>query len=42
MWLPAQRHAGENTGGSTTHTIFIELKGDAAGIVDRHALGPST
>lgn len=42
MWLPAQRHAGENIGRSTTHTIFVELKGDAAGIVDGNVLGPST
>src|SRR6478735_6138158 len=42
MWLPAQRHAGANIGWTATHTIFIKLKGDAAGVVDRGALGPST
>ena len=42
MWLPAQRHAGENIGRTATHTIFIELKGDAAGVVDGGVLGPST
>jgi hypothetical protein len=42
MWLPAQRHAGENTGQSETHTIFVELKGDAAGVADDRVLGPST
>lgn len=25
-WLDAQEHAGENTGDSETHAIFIELK----------------
>ena len=41
-WLPAQRHAGENIGGSATHTIFIELKDlpGAAGASDEGALGP--
>jgi len=42
MWLPAQRQAGPNIGRTATHTIFIELKGDAAGVVDRGVLGPST
>lgn len=42
MWLPAQRHAGENIGRSATHTVFIELKGDAAGVVDDRVLGPHT
>ncbi|WP_214465865.1 cytoplasmic protein [Microbacterium flavescens] len=42
MWLPAQRHAGANIGRTATHTIFIELKGDAAGDVDGRVLGPST
>ena len=26
-WLPAQRHAGHNIGGTDTHVIFVELKG---------------
>ena len=25
-WLPAQVHAGENTGGTPTHVVFVELK----------------
>jgi hypothetical protein len=30
VWLPAQRHSGENIGTSPTHVIFVELKGDSA------------
>jgi len=41
LWIPAQRHAGENVGRTDTHCIFVELKGDAAGTVDDHVLGPS-
>jgi quercetin dioxygenase-like cupin family protein len=26
LWVPAQRHAGENIGDTPTHTIFVELK----------------
>jgi hypothetical protein len=26
LWLPAQEHAGLNTGSTATHAIFIELK----------------
>ena len=33
VWLPAQRHSGENIGETPTHTILIELKGDAAGSI---------
>jgi len=40
LWLPAQRHAGENIGTTPTHTIFVELKGEAAGAVDENVLGP--
>ena len=40
LWLPAQRHTGENIGRSTTHTIFVELKGDAAGVAEEGVLGP--
>jgi hypothetical protein len=25
-WLPAQSHAGENTGTTDTHVLFVELK----------------
>ena len=42
VWLPAQRHSGENTGKTPTHTIFIELKGDAAGTASDAELGPSS
>ena len=26
VWLPAQRHVGENTGTTHTHVLFFELK----------------
>lgn len=42
LWLPAQRHSGENIGATDTHTILIELKGEAAGIVDDGVIGPVT
>lgn len=42
VWLPAQRHSGENTGSTPTHTILIELKGDAAGVAGGDSLGPQT
>jgi len=42
-WVPAQEHAGENTGETETHTIFVELKqapaGPAAPVGDE-PLGP--
>ncbi|HXH33614.1 MAG TPA: cytoplasmic protein [Plantibacter sp.] len=40
VWLPAQRHAGENIGHTPTRTILIELKGDAAGEPTDSSLGP--
>lgn len=40
VWIPAQRHSGENTGATATHTILIELKGAAAGDMSGDALGP--
>src|SRR3954451_14486466 len=40
VWLPAQRHGGENIGSTPTHNILVELKGDAAGTIDGTALGP--
>lgn len=40
VWIPAQRHSGENTGDTATHTILIELKGAAAGDMTGDALGP--
>jgi beta-alanine degradation protein BauB len=42
VWLPAQRHAGENTGTTPTHTILIELKCAAAGVDDESVIGPAT
>ena len=36
-WLPAQIHAGENTGQTDTHVIFVELK--AASSLTTH-IGP--
>ena len=41
QWLPAQRHTGQNIGTTPTHTILVELKGEAAGVVDEQLLGPS-
>jgi hypothetical protein len=29
-WLPAQIHAGENTGATPTHVLFVELKAAGA------------
>jgi len=40
--LPAQRHVGESTGITPTHTILIELKGVAAGASDESVIGPAT
>lgn len=42
LWLPAQRHSGQNTGETQTHAILIELKGEAAGVVDDAVIGPVT
>jgi hypothetical protein len=42
VWLPAQRHAGENSGDTPTHTILVELKGEAAGSPSETALGPES
>jgi quercetin dioxygenase-like cupin family protein len=42
LWLPAQRHSGVNIGSTPTHTILVELKGAAAGVVDDRLLGPVT
>ena len=30
-WLPAQTHAGENTGTTPTHVLFVELKEGGTG-----------
>jgi quercetin dioxygenase-like cupin family protein len=40
VWLPAQRHSGENIGDTPTHTVLVELKGAAAGEISDTALGP--
>jgi quercetin dioxygenase-like cupin family protein len=40
VWLPAQRHFGENIGETPTHTVLVELKGAAAGEISDTALGP--
>ena len=40
VWLPAQRHTGQNTGLTPTHNILIELKGEAAGTPGERTLGP--
>lgn len=41
-WLDAQVHSGENTGGSATHVLFVELKDGAEGTPGASAsLGPS-
>jgi hypothetical protein len=37
-WLPAQTHAGENTGDTPTHVLFVELK-EAAGAARAAATG---
>ncbi|MET0726235.1 MAG: cytoplasmic protein [Leifsonia sp.] len=42
VWLPAQRHDGENIGETPTHTVFVELKGSAAGVVDETVVGPQS
>jgi hypothetical protein len=40
-WLPAQRHSGENIGGTETHVVFVELKEPAPGTSrGGAALGP--
>lgn len=33
-WLGAQEHAGENTGTTDTHTIFVELKEPGSSTAD--------
>jgi len=40
VWLPAQRHAGENIGTTPTHTILIELKQSPTTAGDDQTLGP--
>jgi len=40
VWLPAQRHSGENIGDTPTHTVLVELKGGAAGEPSDTVLGP--
>jgi hypothetical protein len=40
VWLPAQRHSGENIGTTPTHVILVELKGASAGEATTATLGP--
>ena len=40
-WLDAQVHSGENTGQSTTHVIFVELKEGATASGVEPRLGPA-
>lgn len=40
VWIPAQSHAGENTGTTPSHSIFIELKEPAPDGPTESALGP--
>lgn len=40
-WLPAQVHAGENIGETSTHVLFIELKDSGAASAETHRLGPA-
>lgn len=39
-WLSAQTHAGENTGSTPTHVLFIELK-EASPVTSAHHGGTS-
>lgn len=40
-WIPAQTHAGENVGSTSTHSIFVELKEPgSSGPSGDPALGP--
>src|SRR5215211_2514321 len=40
-WLDAQTHSGENIGGTPTHVVFVELKGEAEARTAPPTLGPS-
>jgi beta-alanine degradation protein BauB len=40
MWLPAQRHSGENIGASGTHALFVELEDAGPAHPDEARLGP--
>lgn len=40
-WLPAQRHAGQNIGGTPTHVVFVELKEHAGDQAPAAELGPT-
>ena len=39
-WLPAQQHAGENTGDTQTEVIFVELKDGGPAQTGSSAVGP--
>jgi quercetin dioxygenase-like cupin family protein len=40
-WLDAQTHAGENTGTTPTHVVFVELKDAEPAPGETPSLGPS-
>ena len=40
MWVPAQQHYGENTGDTSSHSIFVELKEASPAPPDGARLGP--
>lgn len=40
-WVGAQQHAGENTGTTDSHAVFIELKEPTPAPAGRPPLGPS-
>jgi quercetin dioxygenase-like cupin family protein len=41
VWLPAQEHAGENTGTTPTRVLLVELKGSTAAPAAGPVLGPA-
>lgn len=41
VWLPAQEHAGENTGTTPTRVVLVELKGGAPAPAPGPVLGPA-
>jgi len=40
-WLDAQVHSGENIGQSSSHVLFVELKGGSTSRGDESRLGPT-
>lgn len=41
VWLPAQEHAGENTGTTPSRVVLVEIKGDPAEPAPGPVLGPA-